>query len=164
MNNIPGAIISSSSLLTRTSKFYDPYDEVTTQILFDTKKTEKRNWVMYMYEMWNCKKLTSVKLAVCSFYAFKRYLLSTDILIKRKWLSENNSFTHHFISFVLMFNRLTSPTDIDSSNCENYSQKDEVIVYNKPFTNGQGCLAPLFKQLQISLETKADIWYIYTTS
>ena len=110
------------------------------------------------------KKLISVKLAVCSFYAFKRHLLSTDILIKRKWLSENNSFTHHFISFVLMFNRLTSPTDIDSSNCENYSQNDEVIVYNKPFTNGQGCLAPLFKELQISLETKADIWYIYTTS
>ena len=101
-----------------------------------------------------------MKLAVCSFYAFKRHLRLTDILIKRKWLSKNNSFTHHLISFVLKFNRLTSPTDTDSSNCENYGQNDEEIVYNKPFTNGQGCLAPLFKELQFSLEIKADTWYI----
>ena len=67
-----------------------------------------------------------------------------------------SSASYPFISFVLKFNRLTSPTDTDSSNCENYSQNDEVIVYNKPFTNGQGCLAPLFKELQISLEIKAE--------
>ena len=65
----------------------------------------------------------SVKLAVCSFYAFKRHLCPTGILIKRKWLFENNSFTRHFISFVLKLNWLTSPTDTGSSNCENYSQR-----------------------------------------
>lgn len=125
------------------------------------KKIEKRNWVTYMYVMWHWNaNFLSVKLAVCSFYAFKRHLRSTDILIKRKWLSENNSFTYHFISFVLKFNSCADFAD--RYRLTQLWKLHSTVVYNKPFTNGQGCLAPLFKELQISLEIKADIWYINT--